>query len=58
MDRLNDAVARILSVKLAMGMVDVAAADSGEVEDRQVEVEKEERPHATSEYQDSLDAVH
>ena len=52
MDRLNDAVARILSVKLGLGMVQTSNSDT------KSEVLDELPLHATSEYQDSLDAVH
>jgi beta-glucosidase len=51
MQRLNDAVARILSVKLALGMVDI---ESGLSEEKP----KFEMPqHETTEYEDSLNAV-
>lgn len=52
LDRLNDAVARIIAVKISLGMVDVSSAIHKE------HPELKQIPHSTSEYQDSLDAVH
>ena len=52
LDRLNDAVARIIAVKISLGTVDVSSAIQKE------KPEQKQVPHSTSEYQDSLDAVH
>lgn len=55
-ERLNDAVARILSVKLALKAATVVqTASTLSAEPVQV---KEAQPHLTTDYQDSLTAVH
>jgi beta-glucosidase len=51
-ERLNDAVAKVLSVKLALGVVERGwiQQDEGVTENKQI--------HRTTEYEDSLSAVH
>ena len=53
MDRLNDAVARILAVKLVLGSATLQTSLK-----TQPDTAKEEEVHATTEYADSLTAVH
>lgn len=60
MDRLNDAVARIVAVKLALGVAKLKPKGHvreqphhQHIKDRLIEIES-----ATTEYEDSLQAVH
>jgi beta-glucosidase len=53
-ERLNDAVARIISVKLALGVATVVKSSKLKKE----EPVNEPIPHLSTEYQDSLTAVH
>jgi beta-glucosidase len=52
LDRLNDAVARIIAVKISLGIAEVSSTIHKE------KLEFKQVPHSTSEYQDSLNAVH
>lgn len=52
MERLNDAVARIVAVKLGLGMIETTGSIKREKQ------EHKQPLHATTEYEDSLNAVH
>ena len=63
-ERLNDAIARILSVKISMGLVSSKIKGEekmtivGKENEPNLKVENEEKESVTSEYEDSLNAVH